>query len=195
MNRHRAGADLTAAIQAAPHGSEVLERFPTAGVLRPKQASERPMPRAISHLLRRVPSLRRHPHPMIVHFPIAFLISAPVFTIFYLVTGIKSFETTALNCLGGGILFIPLAILTGLFTWWLNYLAKPLRPVTIKKWLSLVLLFVSVTVFVWRMIVPGVLDSHGVERAGYLGLMVSLMPLVTVIGKFGGALTFPVDRG
>jgi predicted heme/steroid binding protein/uncharacterized membrane protein len=195
MNRHRAGADLTVTIQAAPHGAEVLERFPHVGVLKTEAPAERPMPNALSGLLSRFPSLRRHPHPMIVHFPIAFMISAPLLTIFYLVTGIKSFETTAFHCLGGGILFIPLAILTGLFTWWLNYLAKPIRPVTIKKWLSLVLLFVSVTVLVWRMIVPGVLDSHGVERTGYLALMVSLIPLVAAIGKFGGTLTFPVDRG
>lgn len=193
MNRHRAGADLTVTIQAAPHDAEVLDRFPQVGVLKAEAPAERLMPNPLSTLLRRFPTLRRHPHPMIVHFPIAFLFSAPLFTIFYLVTGNKSFETTALHCLGGGIIFTPLAILTGLFTWWLNYLAKPLRPVTIKKWFSLVLLFVSVTVFVWRMIVPGVLDSHGVESAGYLALMVSLMPLVTVIGKFGGTLTFPVD--
>jgi len=33
---HRAGRDLTDAFQKAPHGEEVLKRFPVVGILRKK---------------------------------------------------------------------------------------------------------------------------------------------------------------
>ena len=79
------------------------------------------MPAMLSRLLVRFPMLRRHPHPMTVHFPIVFAFSAAVFTLLYLVTGIASFESTALHCLGAGLLFTPVAMTTGYFTWWLNY--------------------------------------------------------------------------
>lgn len=195
MKRHQAGADLTVAMQAAPHGPEVLQHFPEVGVLKSKKPSERPMPRVVSNLLRRFPVLRRHLHPSVVHFPTAFMFAAPLFNILYLITGIRSFEITALHCMGAGILFTPLAILTGLFTWWLNYLAKPMRPVTIKIRLSLVLMAASVIAFVWRMAVPGLLSSLGVADVIYFSLVLSFIPLVTIIGWFGGIMTFPIERG
>lgn len=34
--RHQAGADLTSALTGAPHGAELLERYPVVGVLRPE---------------------------------------------------------------------------------------------------------------------------------------------------------------
>ena len=123
MKRHHAGADLSTDIQAAPHGPEVLERFPQVGVLEKPEAPDRELPPLLASLLKRYPMLRRHPHPMTVHFPIAFMLFAPLFTLLYLVTGVKSFETTALHCLGVGILFCGVAITTGLYTWWLNYMA------------------------------------------------------------------------
>jgi uncharacterized membrane protein len=56
---------------------------------------------------------------MTVHFPIVFMFSTTVFTLLYLATGDKSFDTTALHCLGAG--FLTESMLTGLYTWWLNY--------------------------------------------------------------------------
>ena len=80
MMRHRAGNNLTTDIQAAPHGTEVLEKYPQVGVLK-KAEPEREMPKALSWLLTRVPMLRRHPHPMTVHFPIVFMFSTTIFNI------------------------------------------------------------------------------------------------------------------
>ena len=190
MKRHQAGQDLTADIEAAPHGLEVLDRYPQVGILEKKEVSERPMPKFLSGLLARFPKLRRHPHPMVVHFPIVFMFSATLFNLLYLLTGIKSFEVTALHCLGGGILFSPLAILTGWFTWWLNYLAKPMRPVTIKIWFSILLVAISISSFIWRIWDAGILLSFTMRSIFYFLLILSLIPIVTVIGWFGATLTF-----
>ncbi|MDP2643435.1 MAG: cytochrome b5 domain-containing protein [Desulfobacterales bacterium] len=193
MKRHHAGADLTADIQAAPHGMEVLDRYPQAGILTENRAAVR-IPPSLSKLISRFPMLRRHPHPMTVHFPIVFMSAATVFNLLYLVTGIKSFETTALHCLGGGLLSAVVAILTGLYTWWLNYLAKPLRAVAVKKRVSIAMLITGLIVFVWRLINPGILDSFQTGSIIYLFLVVSLFPMVCVIGWFGAALSFPIER-
>jgi predicted heme/steroid binding protein/uncharacterized membrane protein len=192
MKRHQSGTDLTADIEAAPHGLEVLDRYPQVGVVKKEEAAERPMPKILSELLIRYPLLRRHPHPMLVHFPIVFMFAAPLFNLLYLVTGIRSFELTALHCLGGGILFTPLAILTGWFTWWLNYLARPMRPVTIKIVFSILLLAASAGAFIWRIMTPGVLSSLKGFGVLYLLLVLCLIPIVTTIGWFGAQMTFPL---
>jgi len=193
MKRHHAGQDLTADIQGAPHESDVLDRYPQIGTLR-KEAEAQVVPPFLSWLLERVPMLRRHPHPMTVHFPIVFAFSTTIFNILYLVTGIKSMETTALHCLAAGILFTVVAIATGLYTWWLNYLAQPLKAVKIKLPLSLILLVTQVLAFIWRLNVPQVMDSIREFNIIYLLLVLSLFPMVVVIGWFGAFLTFPVEK-
>jgi uncharacterized membrane protein len=194
MKRHPSGTDLTADIGAAPHGPEVLDRYPQVGVLKKKEESARPMAQWLAALLERFPLLRRHPHPMVVHFPIVFSFSAVLFTLLYLATGYPPFEATALHCLGGGILFTPLAVLTGYFTWWLNYLAKPMRPVTVKVRFSILLLGFLVLAFVYRLLNPQILAVLDGRSILYLLLVFSLIPIVTVIGWFGAALTFPAEK-
>ena len=193
MKRHHAGQDLTPDIQGAPHEPDVLDRYPQVGTLK-KEVVELEIPRPLAWLLAKVPMLRRHPHPMTVHFPIVFSFSVTVFNILYLITGIKSLEITALHCLGAGILFTAVAISTGLYTWWLNYMAQPLRAVKIKMPLSMILLLVQIIAFFWRLTVPNVMDTIQGVNIIYLLLVVSLFPIVVVIGWFGAFLTFPVEK-
>lgn len=194
MKRHHAGKDLTADIQAAPHSLEVLGRYPQVGILKTEAVSERELPDSLSWVLSRFPMLRRHPHPMVIHFPIVFMIATTGFTVLYLLTGYKGFDTTAFHCLGGGLLFTPIAILTGFYTWWLNYMAKPNRPVNIKKRLSFVLFAVQIAAFAWRIAVPDILTCHGYITIPYVMLILSLAGIVTVIGWFGAMLTFPIEK-
>ncbi len=191
--RHHAGRDLTADIHAAPHGPEVLARYTSVAVINTGKTAPRPVPPFLSRLLRQFPVLKRHPHPVTVHFPIVFMVSATIFTLLYLLTGINSFDSTALNCLGAGIIFTPAAMATGYYSWWLNYLARPMRPVIIKQRLSVLMLGIAIVVFIWRIVVPDVLVFLSPGSLIYLILIISLFPLVMVIGWFGATLTFPVE--
>lgn len=193
MKRHNAGRDLTTDIQAAPHQTDVLERYPQVGIFK-KEVEERQIPAAIAWMLKKYPMLRRHPHPMTVHFPIVFAFSPPTFVFLYLITGIKSFEMTALHCLGGGIIFSIVGITTGIYTWWLNYLAKPLKAVKIKIPLTLTMLVTEIIIFIWRILVPDVLNSIRGVSIIYVLLVFSLIPMITVIGWFGASMTFPVEK-
>lgn len=193
MKRHHAGNDLTVDIQGAPHEPDVLERYPQVGILK-KEVMELEIPQPLAWLLGKVPMLRRHPHPMTVHFPIVFAFSTTIFNILYLVTGIKSLEITALHCLGAGILFTAVAIATGLYTWWINYMLKPLKAVKVKMPLSITLLVTQIIAFVWRIKVPDVIDSIQGINIIYFLLVLSFFPMVVVIGWFGAFLTFPVEK-
>ncbi len=193
MKRHHAGCDLTTDIKAAPHDIDVLDRYPQVGEFVKEDITDIKIPAFLDGLISRFPILRRHPHPMTVHFPIVFMCAATVFTLLYLVTGHAAFETTAFHCLGGGVLFTLVAMSTGLYTWWLNYHAKPVRAVKIKLRLSPLLFGVSLIAFIWRILDPGVMVKLHGSGYVYLVLMLSLFPQVTAIGWFGAQLTFPTE--
>ena len=154
----------------------------------------RAMPAILSSLIARYPFLQRHPHPMTIHFPIVFFLSAVFFNILYLFYCADSFKSTALYCLTGGLLFTPVAMLTGLFTWWLNYLARPMRAVTLKIILSALLLVTATGALLWRIFSPDILETRGIARFLYLMLVLSFVPLVSYIGWLGATLTFPIER-
>lgn len=199
MARHRAGKDLTEEFKNAPHGADVFDRYPQAGVLQKGTApdeqeskKEARIPGTLVRILNRFPILKRHPHPFLVHFPIVFMCSTTAFTIIYLITGNKSFETTALHCLGGGTLFAVAAILSGLFTWWINYGAETIKPVIEKIILSPILFIIGLVAFVWRLMNPHILDHIDGLSVVFLFLILSLAPLALLIGLIGGMLTFPI---
>jgi predicted heme/steroid binding protein/uncharacterized membrane protein len=194
MRRHKAGMDLTTDIQAAPHNTEVLDRYPQVGVLKKETAPEVRLPKFAAWLLEKNPFFRRHPHPMTVHFPIVFFLSSPFFNVLYLLTGNSSFETTALHCLAGGILFGLIAIVTGLFTWWYNYMAKMMKPIAIKIPLSLALIVIGIVVFVWRLVKPEVMTGPQGANTVYLLLVLSFVPIVSIVGWFGATMTFPIEK-
>lgn len=194
MNRHSAGTDLSSALQAAPHDTGVLERYPQVGVLKSGQETGGSVPGRLAWLLSANPFFRRHPHPMTVHFPIVLLLAAPFFNFLFLVTGNRDFETTSFHCLGGGILFTAVAMATGFFTWWYNYMAKKMKPVTIKIILSSCILVISSVMFAWRWNMPGVMeDLHG-GNILYFVLSLTLLPLISIVGWYGATLTFPLDE-
>jgi predicted heme/steroid binding protein/uncharacterized membrane protein len=192
MKRHQAGQDLTSFLSAAPHGEEVFTRYPQVGTLKGKEAN--PLPNFLSQLLERFPLLQRHPHPVAVHFPIVFFLSVFVWEMLYLATGRPSFHDTSLFCLIAGLLMLPPAMMTGFFTWWLNYLAQPMKAVAMKIQLSSLLLVLSTGALYWRTQVPDLLDPFRAASIFYLFLILALWPLVIVIGYIGGSLVFPHNK-
>lgn len=191
MNRHKAGHDMELELKEAPHPADVLERLPKVGTLKAAEPDEAPLVRAVPAIVKRFPFLKRHPHPMTVHFPIAFSIAAPVFTVLYLMTGYRGFEYAAFCSLGAGVLMTPVAIVTGLYTWWLNYYSQLIKPVVLKLILTPALMVALVWAFAWRLDEPEILTHIGGDGFFYLALVLSLFPLVSLIGWFGANLTFP----
>jgi predicted heme/steroid binding protein/uncharacterized membrane protein len=197
LMRHKAGTDLTDEFKNAPHNVDVFDRFPQVGILKKEEVEitvERKMPKILSRIFKRFPVLKRHPHPFLVHFPVVFLVSSPLFTVLYLITGTRSFEHTSFHCLAGGLLFTLAAIPSGLLTWWMNYSAHLFKQVVIKIILSPILFLVGFIVFIWRFKNPLLLEQITGMDFIYLVLFFLLVPLVLTIGWFGATMSFPIHK-
>jgi predicted heme/steroid binding protein/uncharacterized membrane protein len=194
MGRHAAGKDLTADIEAAPHGTEVLDRYPQVGELSKRAVMETHLPGTLSRFLALHPFFRRHPHPATVHFPIVLALCTSFFSILYAVTGNSSFDQSAWYCLIGALLFTPVAIVTGLLTWWINYAARAMFPIAVKQILSAFVFVALLVLFVWRLILPDPPTGFSVGTILYFALVLAVGPAVLVVSYYGGTLTFPLER-
>jgi predicted heme/steroid binding protein/uncharacterized membrane protein len=188
MNRHHSGKDLTGEISAAPHGTEVLERYPQVGVLKKGAPEElKHLPSVLQNLLQKIPMARRHPHPMVVHFPLAFLMASSLFVLLYLIFKNPSFEITSFYLLILGAISSPFAMVTGLFTWWVNYRMKLTLFVKRKIQLSISLLILEIILIIWRVSNPAITNPL------YFILTILLTPMVGLLGYYGGQMTFPAE--
>jgi len=189
MNRHPSGKDLAGEISAAPHGTEVLERYSQAGVLKKGAPEElKHLPPGLQNLLQRFPMGRRHPHPMVVHFPIALLTASSLFVLLYLIFKDPSFEITSFYLLVLGAIASPFAMFTGLFTWWVNYRLKLTLFVKRKIQFSILLLIFEIILIFWRSF------SFQISNPIYFIMVVILMPIVSILGYYGGQMTFPAEQ-
>jgi predicted heme/steroid binding protein/uncharacterized membrane protein len=169
MGLHSAGAELTGSIANAPHDREVLTRFPVVGEL----IKEGPAPETIA---KRIAAL--YPHPIVVHFPIAFSTTVSLFSVLYLLTGEASFETASYYILTLGLLVSPIGGLTGALSWKVNY--RRVRSDAFSRKIR----------FIWRTLDPAVLLPRTGMAFVYLALQISLALIAAVLGHTGGKIVF-----
>ena len=196
MNRHTAGKDMSTEILAAPHGTEVLERFEIVGAYQKERPEQVPGLRGkIDAWLEKHPILRRHPHPAVVHVPIGLIVALPLFEVAALVTGSTATEWAAYLCLILGLVSLPAAIATGYFTWWINYDCKDAPTIRWKRRLAWTALPVGLFAVIWR----ASLISDPIVRSDprviiYCAMTLALGFIVSLIGFLGGSLTFPYEK-
>ena len=189
MNRHPSGSDLTGEISAAPHGTEVLERYPQVGILKKGAPEElKHLPSFLQTLLQKVPMARRHPHPMLVHFPIAFLMASSFFYFLFYKLLHPYLWTTCAHLFALGAISTPFAIATGLMTWWINYRLRFTHFIKRKIMLSVLLLIIEITLFLFW--VGEVEIFHTIN----LILVLLIIPTVILLGYYGGQMTFPTEK-
>jgi predicted heme/steroid binding protein/uncharacterized membrane protein len=189
MNRHPSGKDLTGEISAAPHGTEVLERYPQVGFLKKGAPEElKHLPPILQNFLEKFPMARRHPHPMVVHFPLAFLMGSSLFALLHVLFKDSSFEITRFYLLILGAIASPFAMVTGLLTWWINYRLKLTLFVKRKIQFSILLLILEIILIFWRR------SPSQVFNPIYFILVILLTPVVSLLGYYGGQMTFPAEK-
>ncbi len=192
MNMHLSGVDLTDQLASAPHFAEVFsqKRVREVGVLRPDQRSMG-MPGYMKFLLGVFPSMRRHPHPISVHFPTVYLITALLFLIIHLVFGeIRNvnFELFSFVMLILGVLSTIPAMGTGFLTLWINYRFKKPALVRWKIRMAIILLIAGFLAIILR--ATEMMSWAFFEWIYYL-LMLCLAVLVMALGYLGGQMVFP----
>jgi len=166
---------------------------PRTAAAAPADLYQRQLPPWLSQALTRFPFFKRHPHPLLAHFPIVYMLATTFFSLLYLVTGNQSFDATAFYCLAAGVLFLPPAIVTGLFTHWLNFPGEADNAINLEKRFSYALLAAAAGALLWRWLNPAVLHDLSGLNIIYFLLIVALTPLVTATSYFGGMLTFPLE--
>jgi len=195
FKRHLPGADLSDQLGCAPHGADVLSRpgIEPVGIL-VKSYAEDPVPPVLAALYSRFPFLRRHTHPASVHFPIAFLTAASLFTFLsFLVPDLLGVDTerTAFLMLCLAALFTPAAIATGVLSWRVNYQFRSYKRIRILLGLSVAILALEAVCLALR--IPGPVGRGGVGLV-YDGLMLLAGPLAGITGYQGGQMIFPTKR-
>lgn len=179
---HSAGDDLTESILKAPHGEEVFMKFQVVGELFEEEISHQKLVLRLQKL---------HLHPISVHFSVAYSIAIPLLSVLYVLTGGISFEMASYYMLLLGFLSAPAAGLSGFFSWKVAYKGKRTRIFTRKLILAVVLLVVITMCFFWRTLNPNILTARTELSYIYLAMVVSLMPIVTILGYYGGKIVYP----
>lgn len=193
MNRHQAGQDLTDTIGAAPHGSEVLTRFKEVGKLKIEQEQEvrPPLPNWLNTIFDKYPFLKRHPHPMVVHFPMAFFMAASIFLLwYYMINPARPMLDSILYMHILGTLSLPVALITGWLSWKVNYLGKRIGNITRKITFSIIVLIFDIIVLVS---IAGdlelLINPQGTQVLIPI-MIISYLPIVSFIGQQGGDLVY-----
>ncbi len=193
MGRHNSGVVIVDEIENAPHGPEVLEKFPVVGEILEEAQAEKVVSAGVPSLRERMKPFEwpiRHGHPMTVHYPIAFMMATSFFVLLYILTGHRNFETTSFYLMILGLIASPVAVTTGLITWWYNYNSAITYIIRRKMMLSAVLVAVSLVMVIWRATTPEIFTGEMGFWWLYLILTLIITPLVALIGFYGGKLTF-----
>jgi hypothetical protein len=77
---------------------------------------------------------------------------------------------------------------TGLFTWWVNYRLKLTLFIKRKIQFSILLLIFEIILILWRS------SSSQISNPIYFILVVFLTPIVSILGYYGGQMTFPTEK-
>ena len=194
MNRHQAGVDLTEAIAASPHGKDILAKIQQKGTLAKEEVAKPPLlPEWLVQFMDAYPFFKRHPHPMVVHFPMAFFITAPLLLAwYYLIRPAQGLLDAVFYLFILGTFSLPVAMSTGFLAWLVNYSGKA-NPLIMRKIVFSFLLLASDLVIMAALIVRREIlqNPSGLEWI-VPALVLFCLPLVSLIGEQGGKLVFPV---
>ncbi|KCZ73016.1 putative heme/steroid binding protein [Candidatus Methanoperedens nitroreducens] len=178
---HFAGTDLTENMLRATHGEEVLVKFHIVGELSPEKTFRQ-------RLVQRIEGL--HLHPILVHFSIAYSVAIPLLAFLYIFTEEITFEIASYYILVLGLLTAPLATLSGLFSWKVTYAEKMTKVFARKIIFAIALIVVTTVSFMLRTLYTDILTEVDLNYYTYLALLVSLAPIVTVLGYDGGKIVY-----
>ena len=192
MRMHQAGADLTDQLAAAPHFAEVFTKkgVREVGQLKADQGGQ-DLPKALKTLFRLFPILRRHPHPISVHFPTAYLSTAFLFLLIHAIFGQPAgldFEAFTFVMLILGVVSAVASVGTGFLTLWVNYRMKKPKLVQLKIKLAMSLLGVG--------LVAILLHWTGLTSLAFFNWIYNFFILVLALqvmglGYLGGQMVFP----
>ena len=185
---HSAGMDLTPMMHTAPHGDDVLDKFPVVAQLE-EDTSLNATDESSKEKLRAWYQ-KYHPHPMISHFPIVLHLLASVLDILFIFSPKEFYAVAVYYTFFVATVFGVIAMFTGFFSWWINYNLSYARAFIVKIILSFITLFLGVVGIIIYLQNPDVV--YGLSP---LSIMYHFIVFITginiiIIGYYGGQITW-----
>jgi uncharacterized membrane protein len=116
-----------------------------------------------------------------------------IFEVLALAFGSARTEWAVFCCLVLVLLALPVTMVSGYFTWWLNFDSASVTFVVWKQRLAWTALAVAVAAVLLRVSVADPLALRDPLVLAYVALVLLLAVLVSIIGYLGGRLTFPYE--
>lgn len=183
-----AGMDLTLMMANAPHGDGVFDKFPVVAKLEEDKSLNASQTDSKEKL--RTWYQKYHPHPMISHFPIVLHLLAVVLDILFIFSPKEFYAITVYYTFFVATVFGVIAMITGFFSWWINYNLSRVRAFIVKIILSFITLFLGIVGIIIYLKNPDVVYSLSPISITY-HLVVFITGInVIIIGYYGGQITW-----
>ena len=126
-------------------------------------------------------------HPVIVHFPIALFISSAVFELLAVWRKQPTLASVAYFNLLGAAISVPLTVATGLAAWRWQLEGARLKGNLLIHLCFAIATAVIILLLFWRRY--RLRSTNESPRAGYFGVMLLGLILITITGHLGGILS------
>jgi len=188
FKKHFAGTDLTSELANAPHGDEVFAAFDPIGLLI-IAAEGQDKKEAVKERYRQWYALY-HPHPAVVHFPIALHYFSGFTDILFLADPSSEYEAAVFLSFLIATVMGFVALIAGVFSWWINYDFSTSRAFVIKLIGALFTLTVGLIPLIQKFLNSDVPFSHGLDGWIYHFVIFITVISVTIVGYYGGKITW-----
>lgn len=186
FKKHFAGRDLSAEMANAPHSDEVFEHYPCVGVFIPS-----PTITTIDKKERyRQWYVKYHPHPAAVHFPIALHYFSAFADGLFLANPSTEYEAAVFLSFLIATVMGFFALVSGVFSWWINYNFSAAKPFLIKLIGALFTLIIGVIPLIQKVLNPDVPFSTGIDGIVYHSIIFITVISITIVGYYGGKITW-----
>jgi len=186
FKKHFAGSDLTAEMTNAPHSDEVFANFPCIGefVVVSQTVNETKKER-----------YRRwyaayHPHPMIIHFPIALHYFSAGADVLFLANPSAKYESAVFLSFLIATVMGLVALITGVFSWWINYDFVKSKPFMIKLYGASFTLVIGLVPIIQMAMNSNIPFEKGIDGFIYHSIIFVTVISITVVAYFGGKITW-----
>lgn len=178
---HKAGLDLTEAMENAPHAEEVFYGFPIVGILKENYHAK-------SYWVKWY--RKYHSHPMLVHFPIALHLFSGGLDLLFFFQPEASYATAVFYTFFTATVTGGLAMIPGILSWWLNYDLAFTTIFVIKLSLSIITLLLGIVGIIIYFNDPNVVYLMSLPSIIYHSIVLLTTFTVVVVAYYGGKLTW-----